>query len=160
MDRIGTHWADCWKVHLGCATAQVERLTRERDEALKASREEFANSEENAKKALEVMDAMQSAYNTKADALEAAEARLAALTEALEVALRKKPEALERLRRYGYVFERAPSVAVKDLASVSDGERWEHLAFSLYSDIVEVSSTAEQALATTSQEHAEGGQHE
>ena len=33
MGRIGTHWADCWKVHLGCATAEVERLTRELGQA-------------------------------------------------------------------------------------------------------------------------------
>ncbi len=27
-ERISTHWADCWRVHLPCAVAKIDRLAR------------------------------------------------------------------------------------------------------------------------------------
>ncbi len=52
---------------------------------------------------------------------------------------------LEMLQREGYVFARFPR-NLQEQPPVTDGERWEALAFSLYSDMAQASSDAEQLL--------------
>lgn len=84
-------------------------------------------------------------------ALAASEARATALLEALETAevlarrvREKQSNALLRMRKHGFVFRRAPSDAVQHPETLSDGERWEHFAFALYTDIAEITQLAIQ----------------
>jgi hypothetical protein len=66
----------------------------------------------------------------------------ARLREALEAVIQKSEESIERLRRHGYVFQRAPSDSVQRVHELSDGERWEHMAFALYLDLGELAQRA------------------
>lgn len=81
-----------------------------------------------------------------AEGVKATEEKYGALHNVAEHVVRKVPEAIARLRKHKFVFARAPSDAVQRVAELSDGERWEHLAFSLYTDIAELSQEAESAL--------------
>ena len=51
--------------------------------------------------------------------------------------------AIKLLVKHDFVFHRAPS-DVSRIAMMSDGARWEHMAFALYTDIAELSQRAEQ----------------
>lgn len=62
--------------------------------------------------------------------------------------------AVAMLRREGYVFKRFPRNLVEQ-PPVGDGERWEAMAFSLYSDLAELDAMAVRALNAADDE-AEG----
>lgn len=73
----------------------------------------------------------------------AAEARVAELEEALRAAQALQPNRVQWFRDNGIVFNRVPLREPPE----EDGERWEQIAFSIYTDLCEVESIARAALA-------------
>ena len=68
---------------------------------------------------------------------EAAEAREAALREALERVAQQQPKTLAMIEQNGFIFD-----------SIGRGPgNWQHLAFSIYNDLCEVETWASAALA-------------
>lgn len=67
--------------------------------------------------------------------------RIAGLEKALVEASSKSPRMIEIMLKHGYKFERFPRDMEKE-PPTTDGERWEALAFSLYSELAEVSFNA------------------
>ena len=78
-----------------------------------------------------------------------AEAQVPVLRDALEKIARAKLDAIAVVRKYGFVFTRAPGDVSKP--DMEDGECWEHLAFAFYSDIAALSDHAEQVLDEVSE---------
>lgn len=75
------------------------------------------------------------ACNVK-DGTEAAEARVAALEEAMEQVKAQQPETLAMIEANGFVFRHIGN----------EPGNWQHLAFTIYTDLCEVDTIARAAL--------------
>lgn len=65
------------------------------------------------------------------------------------------PELIDLLKKHGYVFNRAPAADVAArLDEMSDGERWEHLAFRLWTQLAEITGEARQYLEQAKEQEA------
>ena len=74
------------------------------------------------------------------------EAELARMKAVLQKVTEQAPRVLAAFKQHNIVFKRAPSVPVDQWGALSDGARWEHIAFSLYTNLVELATEAEWAL--------------